>query len=50
MTSLLNRDILRQATQMQLSQNLRDFSEFFFACSKSTLNFEHSQQENDPHS
>ena len=40
--SLLNRDNLRQPIQMELSKKKkRLFCQFFFAFSKSTLNFEH---------
>ena len=39
--SLLNRDKFRQLIQMQLSQKQKAFSQFLFAFSKSTLNFEH---------
>ena len=35
---------------MQLSQKLKPFSEFFFAFSKSGLNFEHFQKKDDAHS
>ena len=38
---LLNRDNLTQATQMQLSQKQKTFSELFLACLKLILNFEH---------
>ena len=48
--SLLNRDNLMEAIQMQLSQKQKAFSQFFFAFSKSTLNFEHFQTKDDPHS
>ena len=36
---LLNRDNLTQPIQMQLSQKLKTFSEFFFVFLKSILNF-----------
>ena len=48
--SLLNRDNLRQPIWTTLSQKQKAFSEFFLAFSKSTLNFEHCQQKDDPHS
>ena len=38
---LLTRDNLIQPIQMELSQKKKLFSQFFFAFSKSTLNFEH---------
>ena len=37
--SLPNRDNLIQSIHMQLSQKLKTFSEFFYAFSKSRLNF-----------
>ena len=48
--SLLNRDNLTQQIQMQFSQKQKAFSQIFFAFSKSTLNFEHYQKKDDPHS
>ena len=48
--SLLNRDNLRQPIRKTLSQKHKAFSQFFLAFSKSTLNFEHCQQKDDPHS
>ena len=48
--SLLNRDNLRQPIRTRLSQKQKAFSEFFLAFSKSTLNFEHFQKKDDPHS
>ena len=48
--SLLNRDNLRQPIWTLLSQKQKTFSGFFLAFSKSTLNFEHFQQKDDPHS
>ena len=49
--SLPNRDNLTDPIQMQLSQKQKAFSEFFFfAFSKSKLNFEHFQRKDDPHS
>ena len=47
---LLNRDILAQRIQMQLSQKQKTFSAFFFAFLKSTLNFRHLPNKDDPHS
>ena len=38
---LLNRENLTQGIQMQLSEKEKTFSEFFFAFSKSILNFKH---------
>ena len=38
---LLNRDNLAQPIQIQLSRKHKNFSEFFFAFSKSILNFKH---------
>ena len=48
--SLLNRDNLTQPIPTQLSQNKKAISQFFLVFSKSTLNFEHFQQKDDPHS
>ena len=48
--SLLYRDNLTQPIQILLSQKQKTFSEFFAAFSKSTLNFEHFQKKDDPHS
>ena len=48
--SLLNRDYLSQYFQIQLSQKRKMLSEFFFAFSKSRLNFKHFQKKDDPHS
>ena len=47
---LLNRDNLTRPIRMQLSQKQEAFPEFFLAFSKSTLNFEHFQKKDDPHS
>ena len=47
---LLNRDNLAQPIQMQLSQKQKTFSQFFFAFLKSTLNFKHLPNKDDPHS
>ena len=48
--SLLNRDNLTQQIRTQLSQKQKAFSGFFLGFSKSTLNFEHFQKKDDPHS
>ena len=48
--SVLNRDILAQRIQMQLSQQQKTFSELFFAFLKSVLNFKHLPKKDDPHS
>ena len=48
--SLLNRDNLMQPIRTPLYQKHTAFSEFFLASSKSTLNFEHFQKKDDPHS
>ena len=48
--SLLNRDNLTQPIGTQLFQKQKDFSQFFLAFSKSTLNFEHLQKKDDLHS
>ena len=48
--SLLNRDNLTQQNRTQLSQKQKAFSQFFVAFSKYTLNFEHFQKKDDPHS
>ena len=48
--SLLNRDNLTQPIPTQLSQKQKAFSEFFLSFSKYTLNFEHFQTKDDPHS
>ena len=47
---LLNRDNLAQPIQMQLTQKGKTFSDFFFAFVKSTLNFKHLPNKDDPHS
>ena len=47
---LPNRDDLMQPIHMQLSQKLKNFSQFFVAFSKSHLNFEHFQKKDDAHS
>ena len=48
--SLLYRDNLTQQIQILLSQKRKTFSQFFSAFSKSTLNFEHFQKKDHPHS
>ena len=48
--SLLNRDNLTQPIPTILSQKQKAFFQFFFAFSKSTLNFEHLQKKDDLHS
>ena len=48
--SLLYRENLTQPIQILLSQKRKIFSQFFCAFSKSTLNFEHFQKKDDPHS
>ena len=48
--SLLNRDNLTQPIGTQLFQKQKDFSQFFLAILKSTLNFEHLQKKDDLHS
>ena len=48
--SPLNRDNLTQPIRTQLSQKQEAFSEFFLVFSKSTLNFEHFEKKDDPHS
>ena len=48
--SLPNRDNLMQPIPTQLSQKQNAFFEFFLVFSKSTLNFEHFQKKDDPHS
>ena len=48
--SLLYRENLTQPIQILLSQKRKSFSNFFSTFSKSTLNFAHFQQKDDPHS
>ena len=48
--SLPNRDNLMQPIHMQLSQKVKNFSEFFLAFPKSKLNFEHFQKKDGAHS
>ena len=47
---LLNRDILTQAIQIQLSQKQKIFSEYFLAFLKCMLTFKHLPRKDDPHS
>ena len=49
-SSLLNRDKLTQPIQTPLSRKHTAFSQFFLAFPKSTLNLEHFQKKDDPHS
>ena len=48
--SLLNTDNLTQPIWTQLFQKQKDFSEFFLAFLKYTLNFQHFQKKDDLHS
>ena len=48
--SLLNRDNLTQPIRTELSQKHTAFFQFFLAFPKSTLNFEHFEKIDDPHS
>ena len=48
--SFLNRDNLGQPIQMQLSQKPKKKFLYFSTFSKSSLNFEHFQKKDDPHS
>ena len=48
--SLLYRDNLTQPIQILLSQKRKNFSRFFSAFLKSTLNFAHFQKKDDLHS
>ena len=48
--SLLNRDNLREPIQILLSQKEKTFSQFFSSFLKCTLNFDHFQKKDDPHS
>ena len=48
--SLLYRENLMQPIQILLSEKPKIFSQFFSAFLKSTLNFEHFQTKDDPHS
>ena len=47
---MINRDILAQEIQMQLSQKQKTFSPFLFPFLKSILNFKHLPKNDDPHS
>ena len=49
---LLNRDNLAQPIEMQISQKEKNISQsfFFFALSKSILNFKHLPKKDVPHS
>ena len=47
---LLYRENLTQPIQILLSQKQNTFSQFFSEFLKSTLNFEHFQTKDDPHS
>ena len=46
---MLNRDNLTQPIQLQLSQKQKTFSQFFFAFSKSILNYKDLPKKDDPH-
>ena len=48
--SLFYRENLTQAIQILLSQKPKNLSGFFSGFLKSTLNFEHFQKKDDPHS
>ena len=48
--SLLYRENLTQPIQILLSQKRKTFSQFFSAFLKSTLNFQHFQKKDHPHS
>ena len=48
--SLLYRDNLTQQIQIVLSQKPKTFSQLFSEILKPTLNFEHFQKKDDPHS
>ena len=48
--SLLHRENLTQPIQILLSQKQNTFSQFFSQFLKSTLNFEHFQKKDHPHS
>ena len=47
--SLINRGILKQPIQMQLSQKEETFSDYFTKVSKTVLNFEYFQKKDDSH-
>ena len=46
---LFNRDNLTQPIQILLSKKQNNFSQFFSAFPKSTLNFQHFRKKDDPH-
>ena len=46
--SLPNTENLKQLIQMQLYQKRKAFSQLFFAFPKSTFNFKHFRQKDDP--
>ena len=48
--SLLYRENLMQLIQILLSEKRQTFSQFFSAFLQCTLNFEHFQKKDDPHS
>ena len=48
--SLLNRDNLTQPIRTELSKKETAFSQLLLAFRKSTLNFEHFEKKDDPHS
>ena len=48
--SLFYRENFTQPIQILLSQKRKTFSQFFSAFLKPTLNFEHFQKKDDPHS
>ena len=45
-----NTDNLPLPVQVQLSEKLKRFYQFFIAFSESALNFEHFEKKNEPHS
>ena len=47
--SLFNRDNLMQPIQMQVSRKQKTISQSFSAFLKSSLNFEHFHQKDEPH-
>ena len=46
---VLNRDNLTTASQIQLSHKQKNFSQFFAALLKFSLNFNHFEKKHDPH-
>ena len=46
---VLNRDNLTTAIQIQLSHKQKNFSQFFAALLKFSLNFNHFEKKDDPH-